>query len=95
MQMRDSISVRNSVFSCFVINYSHIKDHLKRYKLVFSQKFQIITVIVRKRLLKTASKNSYPFRSYAYLIFGLEFFPQNRLEKLKIDSNNASLCDVI
>ena len=46
----------------------------------------MIKVIVRKKLLKTASENSYPFKSYAYLNFGLEIFPQNRLEKQKIDS---------
>ena len=40
---------------------------------------------MRKRLLKTASKNSYPLKSIAYLNFGLENFPQNRLQKLKID----------
>ena len=43
----------------------------------------ILEVIVRKRLLKTASKNSCPFKKYAYLNFGLENFPQNRLEKTK------------
>ena len=32
------------------------------------------------------AENSYPFKSYAYLNFGLEILPQNRLEKLKIDS---------
>ena len=58
----------------------------EKVKKVFNQTFQIIEVILRKRLLKTSSKNSYPFKSYAYLNFGLEIFPQNRLEKLKIDS---------
>ena len=36
--------------------------------------------MVRKRLLKTASKKFYPFKRYVYLNFGLKVFPQNRLE---------------
>ena len=35
-----------------------LKDQLKRYEKVFSLILQIIAVIVRKRLLKTASKNA-------------------------------------
>ena len=35
MQKRDSIRVRNSVFSCFVINYSHFKRCFKIQRMLF------------------------------------------------------------
>ena len=31
----DLICVRNSVFSCFVINYSHFKRYFKNWKMLF------------------------------------------------------------
>ena len=39
---------------------------------------------MRKRLLKTVSKNSYPFKSFSYLNFELELFTQNRLDSIPI-----------
>ena len=35
MQKRDSIRVRNSVFSSFVINYSHFKRCFKNQRMLF------------------------------------------------------------
>ena len=35
MQKQDLIRVRNSVFSCFVINYSHFKRCFKNRRMLF------------------------------------------------------------
>ena len=41
MQKPDSIRVRNSVFSCFVINYSHFKKCFENRRMVHYIKWAI------------------------------------------------------